>query len=103
MQQSNRAPEHAVDTKTFAPAQKPAASAHEPAEYSFPTKDLESDTPQPGETLSIATWNVMGLTAVKEDLRHLLEHRRTGSSIDIMVLTESAAWSLEERARPVVT
>lgn len=54
-----------------------------------PTEYMDLDSPHTGEHLNIVTWNVMGLTAVQEDLRHLLDPRRDCTSIDIMVLTET--------------
>ena len=57
-------------------------------EGSSPTP-IDPDSPYSGENLSLLTWNVMGLTAVQEDLRHLLNPKRDGKPIDIMVLTET--------------
>ena len=52
---------------------------------------LRHDSPEadPGINLSIAIWNVMGLTAVQEDVQQLLSRKRHGSSLDIIVLKET--------------
>ena len=51
----------------------------------------QHDSPKadPGIHLNIATWNVMGLTAVQEDVQQLLSRKRDGRSLDIIVLTET--------------
>ena len=52
---------------------------------------MRQDSPEadPGINLSIATWNVMGLTAVQEDVQQLFSRQRDGKSLDIIVLTET--------------
>ena len=64
-------------------------SAPEPAQRTLLGQDTELNLSEHGEPLNIAAWNVMGLTAVQEDLRHLLDIKRDGQSMDIMVLTET--------------
>ena len=62
---------------------------------------MRHDSPEadPGINLSIATWNVMGLTAVQEDVQQLLCCKRDGRSLDIIVLTETKLIPLQHGKR----
>ena len=89
--QAPKQPQRATSCSAPAPAadDTAAAPAPGPAQQTCLYQDTELHLIEPGEPLNIATWNVMGLTGVQEDLRHLLNLKRDGNSIDIMVLTET--------------
>ncbi len=54
-----------------------------------PSGRRQSPVLQQAVDFQITTWNVMGLTAVTEDMQHLLQHSREAKKVRVHVFTET--------------